>query len=87
MSEDFVNHPSHYCQEGKRECIDVIRELLGDEGCYNFCMGNMLKYTYRAGHKWDSVEDLKKADWYLQFAIKIAEGSDTSDRNLVKNNK
>jgi len=40
-----------------------------------FCLGNTVKYIARAGHK-DStktVEDLKKAAWYLQREIERLE--------------
>ena len=33
----------------------------------NFCLGNAVKYIWRAGLKEDSKEqDLRKAIWYLQ---------------------
>ena len=41
----------------------------------DFCLGNVVKYISRAGHK-DSnkvVEDLKKAAWYLQRKIDFLE--------------
>ena len=36
----------------------------------NFCLGNALKYLWRAGLKGDAVEDLKKARWYIDREIK-----------------
>ena len=35
----------------------------------NFCLGNALKYIWRAGLKTDAVEDLKKARWYIDREI------------------
>jgi hypothetical protein len=35
----------------------------------NFNLGNVIKYTLRAGKKLDGVEDLKKAVWYLNREI------------------
>ncbi len=67
MSEEAVNSPSHYNQT-ELECIDAIRYALGDEGFVAYCKGNALKYTWRAGHKTDSAEDLKKAAWYCRMA-------------------
>jgi hypothetical protein len=32
----------------------------------NFCLGNALKYIWRAGLKGDAIEDLKKARWYIE---------------------
>lgn len=68
---DTVNHPSHYCF-GSIEVIDYIRSTLGDDGCYNYCMGNVIKYISRARHKGKWCEDLEKATWYLNYAKTIA---------------
>jgi hypothetical protein len=67
MNKDMVNSPDHYNQ-GKVECIDAIREALGEEGFVAYCRGNALKYNWRAGHKNDGIEDLKKAVWYIRMA-------------------
>ena len=71
MSNDPVNHPSHYT-DGKIEVIDFIEDKkLG------FCLGNAVKYIARAGKKDPSkeVEDLKKAAWYVDRRIReIEEG-------------
>jgi hypothetical protein len=32
----------------------------------NFCMGNAVKYIWRAGLKGSKEEDLRKAIWYLE---------------------
>jgi hypothetical protein len=68
---DAVNHPPHY--QGKVECIDAIEAALGDDGFVACCRGNAMKYIYRAGRKGESVEDLRKAAWYLERAIKTLE--------------
>jgi hypothetical protein len=68
---DAVNHPPHY--QGKVECIDAIEAALGNDGFVACCRGNAIKYIYRAGRKGDSVEDLRKAAWYLDRAIKTLE--------------
>lgn len=60
-----IDHPKHYNQ-GKLEVIDVILDWkLG------FCLGNTVKYIGRAGHKdpEKTLEDLKKARWYLDREI------------------
>lgn len=62
---DTVDHPAHYTF-GKLEAIEVIEDWqLG----YN--LGNALKYIARAGKKdpAKTVEDLKKAVWYLNREI------------------
>ncbi len=61
---DAVNRPSHYAAGRKYEPKDVIR----DWGL-NFNLGNAVKYLSRAGRKNDAVEDLRKAQRYIQFEI------------------
>ncbi len=70
-ANDPVNHPDHY--QGKVECIDAIEAALGDDGFVAHCRGTAMKYLYRAGRKGESVEDLRKAAWYLERAIKTLE--------------
>lgn len=64
---DMVNHPPHYNQHPKGiECIDVIEE------CGNFNLGQVMRYVWRVafGGKANNLEDLEKAQWYLDRAIK-----------------
>lgn len=68
---DVVNHPSHY-ETGKFECIDVMEETQGTEAVMNFCLCNALKYLYRHKRK-NGIEDIKKAKWYINKYIEIAE--------------
>lgn len=65
---DNIKHPSHYVEGRKFEPKDVIR----DWGL-NFNLGNAVKYLARAGRKADLVEDLKKAQQYIQFEIDAIE--------------
>ena len=66
---DNVNHPEHYGgADNPYEAIKVIEAWqLG------FCLGNTVKYISRAGKKGDTIEDLKKARWYLDREIKTRE--------------
>lgn len=63
-TEDVVNHPSHYCQEGGIECIDEMIMVFGIEMVMTFCLCNVWKYRKRAIYK-NGKEDMKKADWYM----------------------
>lgn len=66
---DNVNHPAHY-NFGKIEVIDFIEQQhLG------FHLGNSVKYISRAGRKdpAKTIEDLKKAVWYLNRQIEKLE--------------
>lgn len=68
---DPVNKPAHYrAHPSGVECIQITEHM-------NFCLGNAVKYIWRAGLKTDDpIVDLEKARWYI-------------DRELerLKNNK
>jgi hypothetical protein len=59
---DVVNHPPHYNAISGVECIDVVEQ-------FNFNLGNVIKYVWRAGEKDDLLTDLKKARWYIEREI------------------
>lgn len=61
---DPVNHPPHYTEHPSGiECIQVTEHL-------SFCVGNAIKYLWRADLKHDdAIEDLKKAAWYINREI------------------
>lgn len=60
---DNVNHPKHYNSHPSGiECIQVTEHM-------GFNLGNAVKYIWRAELKWEAIEDLKKAAWYLQREI------------------
>lgn len=71
--EDSVNHPSHYTSDPSGvECIEITKHR-------DFCVGNAIKYLWRAGLKKDAdmpatekeIEDLRKAIWYIQQKIEL----------------
>jgi hypothetical protein len=72
LTVDNVNHPAHYNQGGI-ECIEAIKAATGS-GFVKYCTGNVIKYLWRYDNK-GGVEDLKKAAWYLDRAIKEMEVS------------
>ena len=60
---DLVNHPPHYNDHPSGiECIQIAEHM-------NFCLGNALKYIWRADLKGNAIEDLEKARWYLDREI------------------
>lgn len=72
MEEDKINNPKHYTSHPSGiECIEISEH-------HNFCIGNAIKYLWRAGLKADAgksgrdklIEDLEKAVWYIQREIK-----------------
>ena len=72
---DPVNHPAHYTT-GKIEVIDYIEDQK-----LPYHLGNAVKYISRAGKKDKdkTVEDLKKAVWYIQRYIGLINQGDTAD--------
>lgn len=67
-SNDNINHPKHY-QGDTYECIDVLKDVLKDlKGFEAFCIGNVFKYIWRYKRK-NGLEDLNKANWYLNCVI------------------
>lgn len=63
---DMVNSPPHYNKAGI-ECIDAIRAATGD-GYEYYLQGNIMKYLWRYRYK-NGIEDLQKAQWYLDKLI------------------
>lgn len=74
-TEDFfndpVNNPKHYNSHPSGiECIEITEHM-------NFCVGNAIKYLWRAGLKSDAdlnqisktIEDLEKAIFYIEREI------------------
>lgn len=58
-----VNNPKHYCSHPSGvECIQVTEHM-------NFCLGNAMKYIWRAGQKGGVIQDLEKAVFYLNREI------------------
>ena len=69
---DFVNHPPHYTAGGV-ECIDAIKATMTPEAFAGYCKGNVMKYLWRYEKKEKPLEDLLKAQWYLERLIKNQE--------------
>lgn len=67
---DMVNHPSHYNQ-GKREVIEEMRILFGDYAVECFCKLSAYKYIRRADYKGNKEQDLRKAEWYMDYIAKL----------------
>lgn len=66
-----VDHPAHY-NSGKYECLTVMEDVFGTEAVKHFCLCNAFKYLWRAEKK-NGLEDLKKAQFYLNRLVYQAE--------------
>lgn len=70
-SENRVEHPNYYKLSNGIEVLDIVRDL-------PFNIGNVVKYVIRAGKKKEAglsdkqkqIEDLEKAKFYIEDAIK-----------------
>ena len=62
-THDPVNHPAHYTSHPSGvECIQITKHM-------GFCLGNAMKYIWRADLKAGAIEDLRKARWYVEREI------------------
>mgnify|MGYP003660628870 CR=1 FL=1 len=68
---DMVNSPIHYNKAGI-ETIDALEAMLVNGFDY-YLQGNIVKYLWRYRYK-NGVEDLKKAQWYLNKLIEVYDG-------------
>lgn len=65
--EDAIN-PAHYRKHPSGiECIEVTRYM-------NFNVGNAIKYLWRYMDKGDPIENLQKAQWYIDDEIRRLQG-------------
>lgn len=73
LLDDPVNSPAHYTAGGI-ETIDYIKAKLTPEEYIGYLKGSVIKYTSRAGKKADTIQDLEKAQWYMNRQIKELKG-------------
>lgn len=62
--------PTHYQTGDRQPAIELIKSFLADDSISaleGFCIGNVLKYLYRYGHKGDAEGDLCKAAEYIEM--------------------
>ena len=74
--DDQINHPQHYNMTAF-EAIDIIKASMTSEEFKGYLKGNIQKYIWRYELK-KGVQDLKKAEWYLNRLIKTLEKDKTS---------
>jgi hypothetical protein len=74
---DAVNHPPHYTTGGI-ETLDVIRAKMSSDRFQGYLMGNVLKYLLRCEYKEKRIEDIKKAQFYLNALVAEMDTHETS---------
>lgn len=58
-----IDHPPHYTAHPSGvECITITEHM-------SFNVGNAVKYLWRADLKGAALDDLRKAEWYVQREI------------------
>lgn len=68
MTDKDVDHPPHYTSHASGiECIQITEHM-------GFNLGNAIKYIWRADLKGESMQDLRKAQWYLNREIERRTG-------------
>lgn len=81
--EDLINHPKHYKTESGLETIDVIEAFTdGLKGIEATDTGNIIKYICRWKKK-NGLQDLKKAQWYLNHLINKVEEKEKKNEKTI----
>lgn len=79
---DNVNKPKHYNQ-GSIECIDAVESaIINKKGIEAVCVANIIKYLWRYENK-NGIEDVMKADWYLQKLLQHLEDKIENKPNYI----
>jgi len=81
-AEDMVNHPPHY-KIGGIETIDYMKAKSTSEEFKGHLRLTVIKYLSRTGYKSDALEDLKKAQWYLNRLIEECEAEPTVKQGVT----
>lgn len=76
---DMVHHPKHYEILPNVESVDIIEAIVNRDKDLltpfaSWCLGNILKYLFRAGQK-NGLEDYQKAQVYLNWLIEEIDGN------------
>ena len=69
---DPVNNPRHYTS-GKIECLDAIEAMSGFEDFCGYLRASIVKYLWRAKSKGKVLEDVRKAQFYMNKLVAALE--------------
>lgn len=77
-----VENPKHYTQ-GNIECIEALEAAtVNKKGIEAVCVANIIKYLWRYENK-NGIEDVMKADWYLQKLLQHLEDKIENKPNYI----
>ena len=68
-------HPNHYKLPGGMQVIDVEMAMFGKQAVMDHCICTAVEYLLRHRRK-NGVEDVKKAGWWVQHYLELAEEED-----------
>lgn len=72
VEKDKSVNPDHYKSALGVECSELMRDRLGEDCYFGFCLCNALKYLFRCRHKNPTLsDDVRKAHWYLSSAVSL----------------
>lgn len=75
---DNVNHPKHYNSHPSGiECIEITENLESN-------LANAIKYLWRGPDKGNYIEDVKKAQWYINREFNRVKGLSLLGKILYK---
>lgn len=80
--KDAIN-PDHYKNQTSLECIEAMEIIFGRDAVIDFCRCNAWKYIWRWKNK-NGEEDLDKANWYLERAFDMLDGSGDKRMDIVR---
>lgn len=75
-----ITSPAHY-KTGNIEVITILRKKLTREQFRGFCIGNIIKYTFRGEHK-GGADDYRKAIQYLKWLIQEEEKNNGRNEHI-----
>ena len=70
---DMVNHPKHYTKGGIETLDFILAKVEGLPPQEAVLVGHIIRYVSRYNDKFNPVEDLKKAKFYLDKLIELRE--------------
>jgi hypothetical protein len=81
LKDNPVEHPKHYTSHPSGiEAIEICQWM-------SFCLGNVMKYIWRADFKNNALEDLRKGRWYLDKEIHRREQQLKNKETLIIHKK
>ena len=81
VEKDKSVNPDHYKSSLGVECSELMRDRLGDDCYFGFCLCNAFKYLFRCRRKNPTLsDDVRKAHWYLSSAVRLIDKEESRAR-------